>query len=244
MLEYECMEANMFYILALVIFVLCSILMYFCLPKFKSIKVTNIVFVLLIVIPYYIELMYTYLRVGAKDWNFLNMLPIANVSPFMFAVIPLFFLFPTRIRKYLLLIIPLISVGMIMSPVLSCIYFASINYKFHISFCLGYLSHFAVALWGLYLVYTKQVELKVRDSLISGSLLIGVALVMLVLNLIFKTAFFGLSLYGNHNIYNMVLVSNSYLSALIYFLGLMLVLVTSYCLHLLVNKIRNQSLKA
>ena len=47
---------------------------------------------------------------------------------------------------------------------------------------------------------------------------------MLVLNLIFDTSFFGLSLRGKHNIYNNVLTNNSYLSAALYFFGLICVL--------------------
>ena len=59
------------------------------------------------------------------------------------------------------------------------------------------------------------------ESALTGFFLIyGVAVVMLILNVIFDKAFFGLSLNGRHNIYNMVLVDNSYLSALIYFVGL------------------------
>jgi hypothetical protein len=51
---------------------------------------------------------------------------------------------------------------------------------------------------------------------------------MMILNVIFDTAFFGLSLNGKHNIYNKVLVDNSYLSALLYYIGLLAVLVMGY----------------
>ena len=54
---------------------------------------------------------------------------------------------------------------------------------------------------------------------------------MIILNLIFDTSFFGLSLRGKHSIYNMVLVSNSFLSAFIYFTGLAIVLAISFVLQ-------------
>ena len=86
-------------------------------------------------------------------------------------------------------------------------------------------------MFGVYLVRSGQVELKVRNCIISGAIIVGVALCMLVLNCIFDTAFFGLSLTGKHNIYNNVLVENGAVSAAVYFAGLVLVLLlgAAYC---------------
>ena len=82
-----------------------------------------------------------------------------------------------------------------------------------------------ISLWGIYIVISDQTVKKVKDYIISGSIIVGVAVVMMILNVIFDTSFFGLSLNGKHNIYNVVLVDNSYLSAFIYFAGLVVVLV-------------------
>ena len=71
-------------------------------------------------------------------------------------------------------------------------------------------------------------DLTLRNSLISGSIIVGSAVVMMILNVIFDTAFFGLYLNGKHNIYNNVLVSNSYLSAFLYFFGLCGVLLMGF----------------
>ena len=51
---------------------------------------------------------------------------------------------------------------------------------------------------------------------------------MMIVNVIFDTAFFGLSLNGKHNIYNFVLTNNAYLSAALYFFGLICVLGLGY----------------
>lgn len=56
---------------------------------------------------------------------------------------------------------------------------------------------------------------------------------MLIVNLIFDTTYFGLSLYGKHTIYNTVLVEESWLSAVIYCVGLGSVLWLGYIYSLL-----------
>ena len=102
------------------------------------------------------------------------------------------------------------------------------NYKFHLTIFCDTLAHFLLSLFGIYLIKTKQIELTKKMVTISSLFIVVVAIIMLILNLIFKTSFFGLNLYGNHNIYNMVLVKNKYLSTLIYFVGLNLVLIIGY----------------
>ena len=118
----------------------------------------------------------------------------------------------------------LLTVGMFLSTVVNCIHFASIGYAFHPHFLLDYVAHFSLSLFGIYLVRSEQIDLNWKHNAISSAIIFGVAAVMLILNVIFDTAFFGLSLNGKHNIYNNVLVDSSYLSALIYFMGLLLVL--------------------
>ena len=195
---------------------------------FKNTLITNIVFVSTIVVCYIISVIYIYTKVGFDDWNFQNALPTANVSPFMFFVLPLFFALPVKIRKYFALLVSLLAVGMVIAPTVSAIHYFVIGYKFHPSFLLGYASHFLISMWSVYLVQTKQVELKVKDSLIAGSIIIIVCLTMLVINLIADTSFFGLSLRGKHNIYNQVITDNSFLSCLLYFLGLISLLVVGF----------------
>lgn len=177
----------------------------------------------------YLSLVYVvYSDVGFYDWNFQNTLPMANVSPFMFSVMPLTWILPKGARKYLYLLISLLSVGMLFSAISSSLYNAIIGYKFHWHFMLDYVAHLILSAWGIYLVKSGQVTLCKRDCLISGSLIVGVAFVMMMLNVMLDTAFFGLSLSGKHNIYNNVIVDSSALSALIYFVGLVVVLLLGW----------------
>lgn len=59
---------------------------------------------------------------------------------------------------------------------------------------------------------------------------------MLIVNSIFTTSFFGLTFNDNYNIYNMVLVNNAYISALIYLIGLIMVLILGYLFQKIINK--------
>ena len=169
-----------------------------------------------------------YTSVGVHDWNFQNTLPVANVSPFTFSLMPLLWFLPKRCKRYLHLLICLLCAGMLLSPIFNCVFNAMRAYAFHAQFVADYVAHVLLSLWGIYLVKSRQVELTPRDCVIGGSLIVGVALAMLVHNVIFDTAFFGLSLSGKHNIYNVVLVDSSLVSALLYFSGLIGILLLGY----------------
>jgi hypothetical protein len=199
----------------------------------KNTRLWNGIFSALIFTLYIIVMVRIYISVGFYEWNFQNILPVANVSPFMFALALVMHIFPQKIKKHIYLLISLLSVGMLLSATFNCIYNASINYKFHVHFLCDYLAHILLSLWGIYQIKSKQVTLCKKNSLISGAIIFGVAFTMLILNLIFDTAFFGLSLNGKHNIYNVVITKSSALSALVYFVGLGVVLLLGYFFSLL-----------
>lgn len=229
------------YIFALCVLILICIVVIVLMPKFKNQNITNLIFFVTTYTCYLSLALIIYLDVGFDDWNFQNVLPTANVSPFMFFIIPIYFILPKKTKKYFLLLISLLSVGMFLSPCINCFYFYSISYAFHIHFVLDYIAHFSLFLWGIYIIKSQQVELNIKDSLISSFCIISVAIAMMIINVIFDTSFFGLSLNGKHSIYNQVLVSNSYLSALIYFTGLIMVLLLGFILQLLVSRTNNKN---
>ena len=96
-------------------------------------------------------------------------------------------------------------------------------------------AHVFISLWGVYLVKSGQVDLTPKKAIRGGAIIVCVALMMLILNLIFDKAFFGLSLYGKHNIYNVVLFKNGIISALAYFTGLCGVLFAGYYFQKVLN---------
>ena len=214
-----------------------------CLMRFiKNRSAANFAFCALVFLPYIALVIIVYRSVGAHDWNFTNTLPVANVSPFMFAITPLALILRGSAREYFCRLISLLSLGMLCSVAISCAYFASIDYKFHFHFVLDYVAHANLSLFGVFLVKSGQVDLKPKKCAISSSIIFASAAVMLVLNLVFDTAFFGLSLRGKHNIYNTVLTESSYLSALLYFSGLALVLCAGYAFLKLITAINNSKL--
>ena len=173
---------------------------------------------------------------GISDWNFLNTLPTANISPFMFTCTPLALILPKNIRKYFLTLISLLSVGMLLSTSLNCINLAIIQYKFHIHFVLDYIAHIFLSLFGIYVVRSKQVSFTKKECLLSSLIIYFVVVIMIVLNVIYDKSFFGLSLNGKHNIYNNVIVDNSFVSMLIYVFGLTIVLLLGYIYNSFLNK--------
>ena len=219
---------NSAYILALLLLCIAYVACLFLMKHMRNFKLFNFLFGCFVYIPYVMLCIIVYTDVGFHDWNFQNTLPVSNVSPFMFSLLPLLLILPKRLKKHLFLLISLLSVGMFLSTVLGCIYNASIGYKFHFHFLLDYIAHFSLSLFGIYLIQSKQVELTLKNCLVSSSIILCTATVMLVLNLFFDTAFFGLSLRGKHNIYNNVIVDNSFLSALLYYVGLTCVLLLGY----------------
>ena len=165
-------------------------------------------------------------------------MPVANVSPFMFTLTPLLLLMPQGVRRHGFLLISLLSVAMFVANLVGCVHYASIGYKFHPHFLLDYAAHFFLSLYGVYLVRSRQVTPTLKNAAVSASLIVGVALGMMLLNVIFDTSFFGLSLNGKHNIYNNILTKSSIFSALLYFLGLAFVLAIGLAFSRLFTKDR------
>ena len=223
------------YLISLIVFISLYILALFLLKRLKRVKFWNIVFTLSVFSLYLAVSITVYLDTGFYDWNFQNTLPCANVSPFTFFITPFILLLPNKIKKYPLTLISLLSVGMFLAGVFGCIYNFSINYALHYHFLFDYLAHFILSLWGVYIVKSNQIELNLKNAIKSGLIIVTVAVIFMIINLMFDTSYFGLNLNGKHNIYNVVLVSNSYVSALLYFIGLIVVLVLGYVYNKILN---------
>ncbi len=201
----------------------------------------NSVFVVLIVAFYLYIVRYTYLDVGPDDWNFKNTLPTANVSPFMFTTTLVMWLLPKSVRKHLFTLVSLLSFGMLVAGLGGCLDYVMRDYMFHWHIAFDCAAHVLLSLWGAYLIRSEQVELTPQKAIRGGAIIVSVAALMLILNSIFKTAFFGLSVYGDHNIYNIKIFESGVVSILVYFVGLCLVLCLGYCYQKILNMKRNHS---
>ena len=210
--------------------------------RMKNTRVVNGIFFITIFSLYIIYVVQVLLIQGASSIYFHGVLASANISPFMFSILPLIYFSRGKMQKHLYLLVSLLSVGMILSPVMNAITYAVNEYPFNILSLMDYIAHLLLSLWGVYLVKSNQVCLKKRDCVFSALIIIAVALAMLILNLIFDTTFFGLSLTGRHNIYGNVLVDNSYLSASIYFSGLSVILLAGYVYSSCFAKNKNEQM--
>ena len=203
------------------------------LAKYKN--VVNILFVIAIFASYFYVVRYMYYDVGPEDWNFKNTLPTANVSPFMFCLTPIILVMPKVVRKYCMTLVVLLSLGMVVAGLGGALGFVARNYKFHWHITMDCLAHVLISLWGVYLLKSGQVELTPKKALRGGAIIVSVALIMLILNLIYHKAFFGLSPYGEHNIYNTRFFENGVISIIVYFLGLGFVLCAGYFYQKVLN---------
>lgn len=218
----------MLYLLTAFILILFYVGFIILMKHMKNIKLINSLLCVTIFLCYAFFVFVIYLDVGLYDWNFLNTMPTANVSPFMFFTLPLLLIEPKKIKTYHLTLISLLSAGMLLSTLVNIGSYFFREYKFHIHFLLDFISHILLSLYGIYLVYTNQVTLNKKNCLGGVIMIFSVVLLMIILNICFDTSFFGLSLNGKHNIYNNVIVDNSYLSMFIYIFGLSIVLLSSF----------------
>ena len=184
---------------------------------------------------YFCCVVYIAADAGVNDWNFHNALPTANVSPFLYCLTPLIFLFPKRIKKYLYTLVALLSFGLLCAGAITCVFNITRSYAFHWQIALDSLLHGAISLFGVYLVKNGRAGLDIKSCLIGGGVIVGVAVIMMGINGILHTSFFGLSVYGEHNIYNIVVCKNGYLSAGLYFIGLCAVLTAGRFFQKLIN---------
>ena len=197
--------------------------------RMKNTKAVNFVFFAVTYLFYILYLLKLAEGVGIRNYYFYESLATANISPFMFSIMPLIYFSRKKPQAYLYALVSLLSVGMLLSLVLNAITYAVKDSPFGIIFAWDYIAHLSLSLWGVYLVVSRQVKLTRKNVLIGSGLIVGVCNLMLVLNLIFDTSFFGLSLRGKHHIYYNVITNSSYLSAMIFFVGLIVVLAMGYC---------------
>ena len=199
-----------------------------CIKKFdcdvKRKTLVNVIMVITVFLLYAFGVVRMYIKEGPHDWNFLNTLPVANVSPFTFCLALVALVLPKKLKNVVFTLVSLLSLGMVVAGSLICFSYVLRQYSFHFTIAADVLAHFVLSFFGVYLVKSGQVEPDKKNTIVAGATIVCVAVVMMALNIVFGTAFFGLGFNGNHNIYNMVLFDNAVVSATAYFLGLIGVL--------------------
>ena len=82
------------YLVTIVVLLLSYVGVLFLFSFFKKKTLTNVILISIIFVCYISNVIIAYVKNGPLDWNFTNTLPTANVSPFMFAVCPLYLVLP------------------------------------------------------------------------------------------------------------------------------------------------------
>jgi len=191
-------------------------------------KFCDIDFPALIFILYFIEIVLLLVDVKIEDWSYLTLLPLGNVGPFMFFTLPFYFLLPKKVRKYVLTLVALLSPAMLLYGIMRGVTLVVAGTKAYASYVLDIICHVVFAVYGVYLVRSEQVDIDIKRSLIAGAILFGVSILMLILNAIFRTSFFGLSVYGEHNLYNIIYIKSAVLSIFVFFIAFAALLTIGY----------------
>jgi len=191
-------------------------------------KFSDVDFPFLIFILYFIGIVLLLLQVGFKNWDYVTLLPLGNVGPFMFFTLPFLFVLPKKIRKYYLTLVALLSPAMLIYGLMRGVVLIATATKSYATYVIDIICHTLFSLYGVYLVRSEQVDIDIKHSLISSAIILVVALFMLALNAIFHTHFFGLSLYGDHSIYSLIFLDSAALSVLLYFVLLVVALGIGY----------------
>ncbi|MGI6377926.1 MAG: hypothetical protein ACOX0I_02530 [Bacilli bacterium] len=161
-------------------------------------------------------------------WNLKNMLPTANISPFMFIMVFIVLFLPKAIKKHFYLLMSMLSFGMIVAGIIECIIYSSKPNYYYLFCSINWINHFTMAFFGIYLLLTKRIELTVRNCIKASMIIYATVAIMMILNIIFGTSFFGLAFNGEHHIYRHIIIPNPYLSALVYVIGLTCFLIIGY----------------
>ena len=166
-----------------------------------------------------------------------SILPFGNYSPLIFTCSTILIFIPEKWCAWFKYFI-----GIMWLPMIAASLYNSIGYTWlqgpYSYTCITFdcFAHGLIGLYGFYVLYNKVIVYDKKKLIILLSCIIVVPVIMLILNAIFDTSFFGLNLNGKHNIYNVVLTDNSYISALIYFLGLAALLTISTLVSLKIQR--------
>lgn len=207
-------------ILAAVFFVTLTLI---CLYRdYINVKICNAGFVVLDLIFYFIWNVGMYER-GTLDDGFET---LNNISPMIFTVIPLTVFMSDKVKEYAYSAIALLWVGMFcalfISPEQAYIY--SYRTEATALYTGEALCHMLAALFGVYLILTKQVKLNFQTWWRSLVFMYSVIFFGVFLNYFFHKDHFGMNPYGGYSIYFLNIFGSFEATLIAYLFGVLTVL--------------------
>ena len=207
-------------ILAAVFFVSLSLI---CLYRDTiNTKLFNIIFVILDVIFYFVWNLGMY----ENGWLKSGFVTLGNISPMIFTVIPLTLFMGEKTKQFAYSAIAFLWVGMFIALFISPEYVYIYDYRREATFLYTReaLCHMLAALFGIYLILTKQVKLNFASWLRSIAFMYAVIFFGVFLNFFFHTRNFGMDPYGDYAIYFLDIFGTFEATLLAYLLGVLTVL--------------------
>lgn len=197
-------------------------------------RIGNAVFICLDVI-FFIALHLNYYNRGA----FSTFLTLDNISPFTFTLLPFSYLMKDKVKDYFFSFVAFICLGMFGAMLVSPNYAYLFQQRLDASFDYVFdaFNHLVVSLFGVYLVVTKQVKPNMKQFIKGSIFIYSVITIIVIINLLFHTRYFGMAPYGNYSIYMLNIFGSFGATLLGYILGLALILFTGYELCYLIYHI-------
>ena len=171
----------------------------------------------------------------------LEFLTFDQISPFMFTMLPLSFLFKDKLQNLIFKTAALLSLGMFVAMLISPqeAYLGSNQKDASLLYFFDMLLHLNFSLFGTYLFLSGTVKLDFKGIVQSALFLYSVISFAVICNFLFHKNYFGMGYCSNYGIY-MIRIFESYWSTLIvYILGIFLVLMLGFEYLLLLKKISN-----
>ena len=198
-------------------------------------RVGNAIFIIINVIVFW-GLNMCYYTPETKNFRFLV---FDNISPFTFTFMPFLVLFRGKVAEFFKSAIAFLSMGMIIAMLITpqYAYLYNFNDTAGLDYLLDALCHLNCSLFGMYLVLTGQVKLNYKSFMRALIFMYSVITLVVVMNHIYGTNFFGMCPYGGYSIYMFNLFEDYWATLLAYYLGVLVVLYTGFEFNLAINKL-------
>lgn len=220
-------------------------LLLICLYKDKiNVRIGNAFFIIVDAVLY---LLWN-ISYAEKGWLDNGFMTLANISPFIFTVIPLTLFMNKKTKEYAYSAIAFLHLGLFLATLISPEYVVIFDFKTEATFAYATeaMCHIWAALFGAYLIVTRQVPLCFKSWLRSIIFMLSVVTFGVILNLILDTRCFNMNP-NNYSIYMLDIFGSFEATLIAYYLGIVVVLTlgmqTGYGLTRLLDKVHVHSSK-
>ena len=221
---------NMILMLGIVTFLYFFSLTLMCFYREKmNPKFWNVIFVVTDILFFFCWNLAGYERGWMKD----RFMTLDNISPMMCTMIGLLFFMSPKVAQHCKCAVAFLSFGMFCAMLISPerAYLFSFDEQADFLYASEALCHMIMALFGAYLILSKQVKLNSKDFFKSAVFVYSIVGFGVLLNFIFKKDFFGMTPYGDYNIYGVRLFGSFWATLLGYLVGIFLVLLFGLQTH-------------